>query len=183
MLHCGISFREMLMVFAVMVARGDPAPHRGDPPAFVVRASADAEGAVHDRSVGVALEAIGPLLQLHAEAVRPGEVDRRQDAVETRTAQVEIVNLRAVADDEAVRAVLQLRHFLAVHGHRDCEAGTDGAVDGLAGSGGAAACRPDQCCHGDGDDEDDSRKTCVREAVHCIRSYGVTLWLRWKMLS
>jgi hypothetical protein len=59
------------------------------------------------------------------------------------------MNIRAVGDDKAVRRPrFQLRDFLALHGQPDRETGTDGAVDGLGGSGRAAA-RRSQCCGSD----------------------------------
>src|SRR5439155_20453020 len=121
-----------------MLETADEGSHRGDPPVFcnsvrtassrdnvrrgetdvpplAGRGSGDEEAAVHDAGVWVADEAVAPLLQPQHEALRPREFHARKHAIETGPAQVEVVNVRLVADDEAVRLPgLQLRHLLAV---------------------------------------------------------------------
>src|SRR5215213_5913285 len=96
------------------------------------RGSGDVEAAVHDSGVRVADEAVTPFLQLQHEGLRAGELDTGQDPVEAWSAQVEVVNARAVADDEAVRRPsLEVRDLLALHRQSDRETGADRAVDGL----------------------------------------------------
>src|SRR6266699_1771614 len=98
----------------------------------VVAVSGDQKAAVHDTGVRVADEAVAPLLQAQHEALRSDEFHAREYAVETGSAQVEVVNIRAVADDKAVRrSGLQLRHVLAAHRQRDRETGPDCALDCL----------------------------------------------------
>ncbi len=100
---------------------------------------------MHDSGVRVADEAVASLLQSQHEALRPCEFHARENAIETRPTQVEIVNVRAVADDKAVRrSSLQFRDFLALHGQPDRETGADRAVDGLR-RGGRPAARRGEC--------------------------------------
>ena len=58
---------------------------------------------MHDPGVRVALEAVAPFPQPQHEALRPCELHAREDAVETGPTQVEVMNIRAVGDDKAVR--------------------------------------------------------------------------------
>src|SRR5829696_6355917 len=55
------------------------------------------EAALHEVPVRIALEVVGPLLKLQHEALRPGESHAGEDAVDAESAQVEVVNARAVA--------------------------------------------------------------------------------------
>jgi hypothetical protein len=70
----------------------------------VVAAQETLEAAVHDPGVRVPDEAVGgPLLRSRHEALRPCELEAREYAIEAGPAQVEVVNVRAVVDDKAVR--------------------------------------------------------------------------------
>src|SRR5262245_25307833 len=90
------------------------------------------ETAVHDARMRVADEAVAPLLQPQREALRSYELHARENAIEAGSAQMEIVNIRAVADNKAVRHFgVQLRNVLAVHGEADRETRPDRPVDGL----------------------------------------------------
>src|SRR5512132_4575548 len=94
--------------------------------------SCDAEAAVHEPSVRIAEEAISALLQRERVALRALEGHAREDAVDARPAEVEVVDRRAVPDDEPVRRVgLQPSDLLSAQGERDRERWTDGSVDHL----------------------------------------------------
>src|SRR5919204_4582365 len=88
-----------------------------------VAVSDDAEAAVHDRRVRVAAEPVAALLQGEHDAPRTDVVDAGENAIDVGPAQMEVVDVRAVAYDEAIRlAGLQRGDFLALHAQADREA-------------------------------------------------------------
>ena len=65
---------------------------------------------MHDAEVRVADEAVVPLLQSQHEALCPREFHAGENTIEARSTQVEVVNVRLVADDKAIgRSGLQFR--------------------------------------------------------------------------
>src|SRR6266508_2368016 len=79
------------------------------------RGSGDEKGAVHDPGVRVAEEAVAALLDRQHEALRSGVFHTGENAVEAGSAQVEVVNVGAVTDHEAVsRSGLEFCDFLAL---------------------------------------------------------------------
>src|SRR6476660_3257230 len=94
--------------------------------------SCDAEAAVHESGVRIAEEAISALLQRERVALRALEGHTREDAVDPGAAEVEVVDRRAVPDDEPVRRLgLQLRDRVAGPRQPDREARADRSGDGL----------------------------------------------------
>src|SRR5690242_270647 len=77
--------------------------------------SVDGEAPVHEGRVRVALVAVTPLLELQDHALRPDKADCGDDPVDARSAEMKVVDVRLIADDEAVGPTrLELRHRLAV---------------------------------------------------------------------
>src|SRR5512132_1444784 len=96
------------------------------------RSSDDPEAPVHRVGVRVAEEAVRALLEPEDVALRPRKTHRRQHPVQSRPAQVEVVDRRPVTDHEAIgQAFLQLGHLLAVQREVDREAGADRALHRL----------------------------------------------------